>query len=385
VSTYSVTGYGSMIADEVRMEAYARALRSATRPGSVVLDVGCGAAGVFALLACQYGARKVYAIEPDCGIELAREIAKRNGVADRVEFIQAVSTDVTLPERADVCISDLRGVLPAFRRHFSSIADARERLLSTGGILIPREDRLWMAVVEAPTLYEPYQKPWRENAHALDLTAGVSVVTNTWSKGRVTPDQLLSASVCWAVLDYAKLQETDIHGDAGLRVTREGTAHGLAIWFDSKLAAGVSLSNAPGAPPLIYGQAFFPFSEPVTVAHGDTVHPTMSANLVGEDYVWRWDTSVLDNARAGAVRAAFRQSSFFGAALSHASLRKRAASHVPALTADGEIQRHVLSMFGSQRSLQRIAEETLAAFPDRFKSWQQALDTVADLSEKYST
>src|SRR5437870_11229737 len=75
---YSVADYGIMIADRVRMEAYMQALRSAVRPGGVVVDIGTGT-GIFALLACRFGARRVYAIEPNDAIQVAREIARANG------------------------------------------------------------------------------------------------------------------------------------------------------------------------------------------------------------------------------------------------------------------------------------------------------------------
>ena len=41
---YSIEGYGEMLADAGRMEAYDRALRNAIRPGSVVADIGTGGA-----------------------------------------------------------------------------------------------------------------------------------------------------------------------------------------------------------------------------------------------------------------------------------------------------------------------------------------------------
>ena len=93
---YSLAGYGSMIADRVRMDVFARALHHAITPDSVVVDIGTGT-GILALLACRFGARRVYAIEPDDAIQVAREIAAANGYADRIDFIQAVSTKVTFP------------------------------------------------------------------------------------------------------------------------------------------------------------------------------------------------------------------------------------------------------------------------------------------------
>ena len=108
---YSLSGYGEMIADRVRIAAYVQALRQAVRPGAVVVDIGTGP-GIMAVLACQLGASRVYAIESDEIIQVARAIAAANGCADRIEFIEDLSTKVTLPVRADVIVSDMRGVLP---------------------------------------------------------------------------------------------------------------------------------------------------------------------------------------------------------------------------------------------------------------------------------
>ena len=91
---YSVPEYGQMITDTGRLEAYACALEQLIRPSSVVLDLGCGL-GVFAILACRLGAARVFAIEPDNVIVLAKEIAAANGVEDRIEFFPQYSTKVT--------------------------------------------------------------------------------------------------------------------------------------------------------------------------------------------------------------------------------------------------------------------------------------------------
>ncbi len=61
---YSIRQYGSMYLHASRMIAYSSALGRFINPNSVVLDIGTGT-GIFALLACQYGAWHVYAVEPD--------------------------------------------------------------------------------------------------------------------------------------------------------------------------------------------------------------------------------------------------------------------------------------------------------------------------------
>jgi protein arginine N-methyltransferase 1 len=176
---YSLHSYGQMLADAPRMDAYLAALRNAVKPDSVVLDLGCGP-GVFALMACKFGARRVYAVEPESIISLAREAAVTNGCADRIEFFESLSTEISLPEPASIIISDLRGVLPWFEQHIPTIIDARERLLAPGGVLIPQRDVLWATVVEAPEQYEDFVGPWRR--FDLDLAAGTRLITNTWRK-----------------------------------------------------------------------------------------------------------------------------------------------------------------------------------------------------------
>lgn len=312
---YSVHFYGQMLRDTSRMDAYTSALQRVVTPDSVVMDLGCGP-GVFALLACKLGARRVYAVEPENIVGLAREAAAANGFSNRIEFFENLSTQITLPEPATIVISDLRGVLPWFEQNVSSIIDARKRLLAPGGVLIPRRDILWAAVVEAAAQYEELIGPWRSQFD-LDLSAATRLVTNTWRKTRIRPEQLLTDPICWTTLDYYEVNSPDVHAEISWQAAREGTAHGVAVWFDSELAEGIRFSNHPGAPEMIYGSGFFPFSQPVAVSEGERISIRLAADLVNDGYVWRWDTEVPG-------KASFKQSTFFGAPLSTSQLRKSA-------------------------------------------------------------
>jgi type I protein arginine methyltransferase len=378
---YSISGYGKMIADGVRMQAYTRAIRQAVNPDSVILDIGTGV-GIFALLADHFRARRVYAIEPDDAIQVAREIAANNDIGSRIIFIQDLSTRATLPERVDVIVSDLRGVLPLFRHHISSIADARKRFLAPGGALIPQSDTLWAALVETPDLYNEHLMPWGDNIAGLNVEAARRIAINIWRKGRVALEQLLTEPRCWATLDYATIEDPDVGGQVTWKMERVGTGHGLSVWFDTTLVEGVGFSNKPGEPELIYGTAFFPWIEPVSLATGDRIEVTLHADLVGEDYLWRWDTRVKDD--NGRVKADFKQSTLYGTPISPARLRKRADSYVPAITQDGEIDRFILSLMDGLAPQGDIARRVMERFPARFAKWQDALTRVGELSQKYS-
>jgi len=380
---YTITDHGKMIADTVRLDAYDRAIQQAVKPGDTVIDIGSGT-GIFALSAAKYGAGRIYAVEPGDVIQLAREIAAANGYDARIEFIKKPVKQVSLDRPADVIISDLRGVLPLFGQQVPSIIHARKHLLAPGGVLIPQRDDLWAAIVTAPELYRRITHPWCSAPIGLDMRSARDYLAHTWIRGRVLPQQLMTSPHCWASLDYNTVETPNISENLKWTVTRSGTAHGMLVWFDAVLTDDIVFSNAPGEPELIYANAFFPWLEPIALAVDDTVSVTFSANLVGQDYLWRWDTLIFEKGRADRTKARFRQSTFYSMPLSPAELHKQAVSHQPALNTDGRIDQDILNQMDGRISLEGIACRIVEKFPDHFTSTRDALYRVRDLSKKYS-
>lgn len=378
--TYTVRGHGAMIADPVRMDAFAAALERTVRPGCVVLDIGTGT-GVMAMLACRLGARRVFAVDPGDSIHLARAAARASGYADRIEFIQDLSTRVELPERADVVVSDLRGVLPLFQQHVPSIADARERLLAPGGVLVGRKDTVYAAPVEAEEEHRRITEPWDDHARGFDLSAGRRAALNTWTKVRVPPGQLLAEPRAWTVLDWRTVRDPEVRGTMEWTAARAGTVHGIAAWFHADLAEGAGFSTGLDAPDTVYGTAFLPLLEPVPVHAGDAVSVELQARTIAEDYVWVWNTRVRG---PDGVRADFRQSTFLSQPARPADLRKRAHDFRPVLGEQGRMDAMVLGMMDGGATLDAIARELQRRFPARFRDWEEALSRAARLSQAYA-
>lgn len=377
---YLVTSYGDMITCEPRMSAYAEALRRAITPGCSVIDIGAGS-GIFSLLACQYGAGSVIAIEPNDAIQLLPAAAAANGFADKIIVVQGLSTDYAGP-RADVIISDLRGCLPLFEQHIPSIVDARQRLLAPGGRLIPARDRLYAALVHDPEFYLPCIEPWLRNAFGIDLSDGHRFAVNQWRKAYFTPIDLMSPPQELLLLDYATITAPDISVEFTLTPEAPGEAHGFLAWFDAELAPEIGFSNAPGEPEQVYGQTFFPFEAPVTLSPGDRIAVKLRTNLVEGTYVWSW-TSKVWRAGAASPELTYRQSTFLSGILSPDKLAQRSSSFVPPVSPAISLDRHCLSLFDGKKSLGDIADALAAAFPGRFNGRVEALNHVTRIASRY--
>ena len=367
---YDIADYWRMMADHGRREAYAEALRRTVTAESTVLNIGTGT-GVFALQAARYGARRVYAIEPSEIIAVARRLAAANGFADRIEFIQALSTDVTLPEPVDIIVSDLRGVLPLHEHHLPAIRDAR-RFLAPGGSFIPERDEIRAALVQAPDLYEDLVAPWSGHGGGLDFEPARQFATGRWTKVRVRPEQLVTVPQTWATLDYPTIEEQNVRGDLRWPIDRDGEVHGICAWFVATLTVGVGFSTGPEEPERIYGSGFFPLQEPVSVARGDTVTVGLSATLIGGSYLWRWTTRVEDG--AGDVRASFDQTNL--ANVQPSTLRQARPDATPRRSEQGEIDLEILAALDGDTSIQAIAEELARRHPERYGDVRAAIRRV---------
>jgi protein arginine N-methyltransferase 1 len=379
---YDIDTFGQLIADRVRTGAYAEALRRVVRPESIVLDIGTGT-GILALLACRFGARRVHAVEADPIIATAREIAVANGCADRIVFHEAMSTELDLPERADVIVSDIYGILPLHRSRIPVLADARERLLAPDGVMIPRRDHLWLAAVCAPGAHRVVSEPWIANEYGFDMTAARDIAANQCRRVVLEAGDLVTDPVACGTLDYATVTDPSFHVKAGARVNRAGPVHGFCMWFDAELVDGVGFSNAPGRPHVIYGNAFFAWPEPVEARAGDEVRLDVRARLAGGRYVWAWDSAMRVAGDPSTGRAEFRQSTFLGMPLASGGLRAVAAEHAPGLGEEGRVDRSVLEAMAGGASLEIIARRLQAEHPARFRHYEDALAHAGALSVRY--
>lgn len=244
--------YRDLLADSIRMNAYREAIRRLVRPGSVVVDIGSGT-GALAALALEAGARTVYAIERLHAADFIPLLSKE------IRVIHDDSKYVTLPERADVLISETIGGFGLDEGIAGSIVDARQRLLEPDAVLIPQRLRLFVAAVEHSRFYERYIASWDEPFRTF--------TSNSLRFDTISPNALLSAGANVATLMFDDMYIT---GQTRLTIQRPGTLHGFAGWFSATLAPDIELSNECGSG-THWSQAFLALPRPVDVDAGTVI------------------------------------------------------------------------------------------------------------------
>jgi len=373
---YGVHDYDAMLADEVRSGAYVGAIARAVRPGDVVIEIGTGV-GFFAVVAARAGARHVYAIELNPAIALGPEIAAANDCADRITFVRGHSAHVTLPERGDVLIEDLRGVLPLAGDHIPSVVDARARHLRPGATIVPVRDTLWAAPCEAPASFRADHVKAGPAPFGIDRRVVDARVREHWHSARLTAEQLFAPPAQWGTIDFATVTSPDVAGRAEWTVQRAGSLEGVCVWFDTDLGFGCGYSNAPGCTPTVHGQGLLPFARALDVGAGDRLVTEIRAKLVEEDYVFAWDTTFEPVEGSGRAGARFRQSNLAEVSAALEELHLWRADRRPALGARAALLHELVALADGAHSLREIAATLHRAHPGAFAEEAAALRFVS--------
>ncbi len=265
--------YHQMLGDPIRMEAFRKAIFAVVKPGDIVVDLGAGT-GVLGFWALQAGAKKVYAIEKTEAMHLAKEIAAANGLESKIEFINLNSIDVTLPERANVLISETLGSFAIDENTLHFTCDARKRFLADDGQMIPQALELFVAPLEDSKIYDKLDF-WR-HIPGLDFSPAFDLFTKKIMIEQVTADKLLTDPVSLASIDLRTVPDGAFEGHAFITMKKPGAIHGVAGWFTLALTDEIKISTAPDAPQTHWKQAVFPFPDPIEVTKGDIMDWTVT-------------------------------------------------------------------------------------------------------------
>jgi len=244
-----------------------------------ILEIGTGA-GLLSLLAARAGANVITCEANPVVAAAAREIARRNGLADRITIISKYSTDLEigqdLAEPADMLMSELFDDALFGDSIIEVIADARGRLIRPGAAILPPRAELRCALV---ALDQPAEWPLGM-VEGFDLSpfnllaAPLPTVLRARMDGaipRSAPASLLAMD--FEASAFGPTQETRT------LISDGGVIHGVAQWLRVDFGAGVVFENSPfDESRSHWGAPIHPLAEPIATVAGEAI--AVTARLV---------------------------------------------------------------------------------------------------------
>jgi protein arginine N-methyltransferase 1 len=275
-----------LLLDEIRVNAYRDALRRVVTADSVVLDIGTGS-GILGFLACEAGARRVFAVEDQHSADLAMFLTKHLGYSDRMTVLHDRSTNIELPEPADVLVTETLGAFAFEERILGSVIDARTRLLRPGATIIPERVEIFVVPVEVPIVFDRHISWWQRKPYGFDFSPLATFASNVIYVSNVETSAFLAAPARIIACEMATVESVDVSGDVHFEAARSGLLHGFAGWFRATLAADVVLSNEQAGTSWFH--AFLPLETPQQIEAGTPVDLKIETS---DGKAWRWSGTV---------------------------------------------------------------------------------------------
>jgi amino acid adenylation domain-containing protein len=225
--------YFAMTNDERRNDSYKIAIARAVKD-KVVVEIGTGKDAILARFCVEAGAKKVYAIELlEATYLKAKACIEQLGLTDKIILIHGNATRVALPEKADVCVSEIVGPIGGCEGASMLINDAW-RFMKEDGLMIPERTMTRIAAVSIPDTFlaDPHftetsgayiDKVFAQRGYKFDLRLCLR------GMGR---QHLISDVGILEDLDHAAPTETEYRRKEQLTITRDGRIDGFLVWLN---------------------------------------------------------------------------------------------------------------------------------------------------------
>ncbi len=269
----------TLIADQVRNEAFFASLKAVIVPGkSVVADIGAGT-GLLGLMASKLGAKEVFLFETAEVAGVAAAVLKANK-AKRCHIIPCHSTEFQDKLAVDIIVSETLGNYALEENIIATLADARQRFLKPGGKVIPDAIIQYVAPVVTPRI-DTELRAWERVGHGLDLSVAQTMSLNNAYVRALLPADILDgcrSAMVWDEIDLTSETRSKRRGDAEWRLPRPAKIYGFATWWKVELVPGIGFSTGPLSPRTHWEQLYFPLLEPIEAAASDLISIDLRSN-----------------------------------------------------------------------------------------------------------
>ncbi len=271
--------YYAMTHDHIRNASYRAAIEALSKD-RVMVDLGTGADAVLARMCVEAGATHVYAIEMlDTAYQKAKDLVASLGLSSKITVVHGATTDVSLPEAVDVCVSELIGTIGGSEGAPYFLNNAA-RFLKPTGQMIPRRCQTFIAAAMLPI--ELAEKPGFTpmTAHYVERVfeaAGGSFDVRLCIK-HLPLSHVLSNSALFEDLEFSGRAEMDFERPISLSINKSATLHGLLLWIELDTGAGPPIHTLNSQTSWL--PVFFPLFNPgIPVNPGDSIEAVCKATF----------------------------------------------------------------------------------------------------------
>jgi 16S rRNA G966 N2-methylase RsmD len=237
-----------MLNDRVRTDAFIKAIGETVKAGDVVVDIGTGT-GVLAIAAARAGASKVYAIEAGAMADVAQAVINKTEVADKITVIRGWSTQIELPELADVLVGEIIGNDPFDENVLPVYADAKKRLLKPNAKILPELVKAFVLPIQLPAnmllnknLTDAYLSNWKQ-WYGTDFSDLKKVgVDHTRLFSKISTQKAKKLPIVGPPIFLTEVDLTNsILPDKEITIEAytEGACNGLLLYFELNIGSGI--------------------------------------------------------------------------------------------------------------------------------------------------
>jgi amino acid adenylation domain-containing protein len=280
--------YYAMTHDELRNKSYNDAICRNVKD-KIVLDIGTGKDAVLARLCVEAGAAKIYAVEIlEESYRQANERIRQLDLEDRITVMHGDIANIRLPEKVDVCVSEIVGSIGG-SEGAAVILDRARGHLTPGGVMIPQRSITKIAAVTLPgeirnnpgfsrTPAQYVEKIFAQVGRPFDLRLCIK---------HFPADHVISDAGVFEHLDFSGPVQLEKVEKVELRIEKPARLDGFLVW----------LTLETGSPRIIdtltnehcWLPVFVPlFSPGVDVEAGDKIRMecirSVSENGINPDY-----------------------------------------------------------------------------------------------------
>ena len=271
----------TMLEDDVRVEAFRRAIEESVGSEDTVLDVGTGL-GILAFFAARK-AGKVYAVDSSNVIEYAKKIATENDISN-IEFMRSDIKDLSVP-KVNCIIAELIGMEIIDEGIVEKISSAR-KFLKDQGKIIPNRIDVYVVPVESTEIGFGF---WGK-LYGIDFSQvdGIPKMVRNFTATEKT--RRLSSDLKAFSIDLMNDSVKNVSCELEFPVENEGVFHGCLCYFRAHLSENVVLDASPESPLTHWKQMFLNHNERVKVSKGDVIEVKLKTKnrLRG----WDWNYSI---------------------------------------------------------------------------------------------